>query len=235
MIDIKKFAPPVTRNIIFLNLIIWLTQVVFESRLGINLADYAGLHYIEADKFNIIQLISYMFLHSSSSFEHVFFNMFSLWFLGSVIEQFWGNKRYLTFYIICGISAALVQEAVWAWELHHIATLPANELINLNGSELITASNLLNLPITVGASGAVFGILLAYGMLFPNSELFLLFIPIPIKAKYFVVGYAVIELFYGVSSTGSNIAHFAHLGGMLGGLILILLWRKKGEIRGPYN
>ncbi len=235
MIDIKKIAPPVTRNLIFLNLIIWLAQMVFERKLGIDISSYAGLHYFEASDFNIVQLFSYMFLHSTQSFEHVFFNMFSLWFLGSVIEQFWGSKRYLTFYLVCGISAGLVQEAVWTWDLHHIATLPVNELINLNGTQLIKASELLNLPITVGASGAVFGILLAYGMLFPNSSLFLLFIPVPIKAKYFVIGYAVIELFYGVSATGSNIAHFAHLGGMLGGLLLILLWRKKGEIQGPYN
>ncbi len=230
MIDIKKIAPPVTRNLMFLNFIIWFAQLVFLRRLGIDIADYAGLHYFEASDFNLVQLISYMFLHSSQSFEHVFFNMFSLWFLGSVIEQFWGSKRYLIFYLICGISAGLVQEAIWAWDLHHIATLPTNELINLNGTQLIRASELLNLPITVGASGAVFGILLAYGMLFPDASLFLLFIPVPIKAKYFVIGYAIIELLYGVSATGSNIAHFAHLGGMLGGLLLILLWRKKGEI-----
>ncbi len=235
MIDIKKIAPPVTRNLMFLNLIIWLAQLVFQARLGIDIADYLGLHYIEAERFNIVQFISYMFLHSPNSFEHVLFNMFSLWMFGSTIERFWGTKRYLIFYVICGISAGLVQEVVWSLDLHTIAQMSADSIINLNGEQLVKASELLNIPVTIGASGAVFGILLAFGMLFPNTEMFLFFIPIPIKAKYFVVGYAVIELFYGVSSQGSNIAHFAHLGGMLGGLLLILLWRKKGKIQGPYN
>ncbi len=236
MIDIKRFAPLVTRNLIFLNLIIWLAQKVFQARMGIDLAEYAGLHYFEAGVFNFGQFISYMFLHSTASFDHVFFNMFSLWMFGSTIERFWGSKRYLIFYIVCGISAALVQEATWFIDYHHISNFATNEMINLNGQRLVTAARLLNMPVTIGASGAVFGLLLAFAMLFPNAEMFLFFIPIPIKAKYFVVGYALIELFYGVSASGSNIAHFAHLGGMLGGLILILLWRKQGKInKNPYN
>ncbi len=155
---------------------------------------------------------------------------------GATIERFWGSKRYLTFYIICGISAALVQEAIWAIDYHKLALLEPNSLVNLNGTMVVKASEILNMPVTIGASGAVFGLLLAFAMLFPNAEMFLFFIPIPIKAKYFVVGYAAIELIFGVSSQGSNIAHFAHLGGMLGGLILILLWRKQGKIdKNPYN
>ncbi len=235
MFDIKNFAPPITRNLIFINIIIWLAQVVFRSRFGIDLSEYAGLHYMEASQFNLVQFITYMFLHSPRGFEHVFFNMFSLWMFGATIERFWGSQRYLTFYLVCGISAGLVQELVWAMDLHSVAQMSADSLINLNGANIVKASSLLNMPVTVGASGAVFGLLLAFAMLFPNAEMFLFFIPIPIKAKYFVVGYALIELIYGVSSSGSNIAHFAHLGGMLGGLILILLWRKKGKIQGPYN
>lgn len=227
------FFPPVTRNLIIINFLVWFAELVL-PRYGIDLISIFGLHYFEASEFNLMQLFTYMFLHSDDSINHVFFNMFSLWMFGSLIERFWGKWRYLFFYITCGLSAAIVQEAVWFFSFHELA-LMGSDLVRIGGGAVVQANEALNMAITVGASGAVFGLLLAFGMLFPNSKIFLLFIPIPIKAKYFVIIYGVAEFFFGVSAVGDNVAHFAHLGGMLGGLILILLWRKKGEIDGPYN
>lgn len=227
------FFPPVTRNLIIINFLVWFAELVL-PRYGIDLISIFGLHYFEASEFNLMQLFTYMFLHSDDSINHVFFNMFSLWMFGSLIERFWGKWRYLFFYITCGLSAAIVQEAVWFFSFHELALL-GSDLVRIGGGAVVQANEALNMAITVGASGAVFGLLLAFGMLFPNSKVFLLFIPIPIKAKYFVIIYGVAELFFGVSAVGDNVAHFAHLGGMLGGLILILLWRRKGEIDGPYN
>lgn len=227
------FFPPVTRNLIIINFLVWFAELVL-PRYGIDLISIFGLHYFEASEFNLMQLFTYMFLHSDDSINHVFFNMFSLWMFGSLIERFWGKWRYLFFYITCGLSAAIVQEAVWFFSFHELA-LMGSDLVRIGGGAVVQANEALNMAITVGASGAVFGLLLAFGMLFPNSKVFLLFIPIPIKAKYFVIIYGVAEFFFGVSAVGDNVAHFAHLGGMLGGFILILLWRRKGEIDGPYN
>lgn len=225
-----QFAPPVTQNLIIINAIFWFATYVLGGRFNIDLNDTLGLHYFQAGSFNPVQFVSYMFLHAG--FPHLFFNMFSLWMFGRLIEQFWGTKRFLIFYVICGLTAALAQQIVWAVDL-----MPIVNIVRFpDGAEMLKSA-FLNLPTTVGASGAVFGLLLAFGMLFPNSEIYLFFIPIPIKAKWFVIVYGLIELFLGVApmAGGSNIAHFAHLGGMIGGIILILLWRKKGEIDGPYN
>jgi len=141
---------------------------------------------------------------------------------GRTLEAAWGSKRFLFYYITTGIGAGLVQEVFWYVLLHdQIAMVAAN--IGWEATQLQ-----LNQLVTIGASGAVFGILLAFGMLFPNIPLYLMFIPVPIKAKYFVIGYGLIELFFGISGIQSSVAHFAHLGGMLFGLFLILYWKKKG-------
>ena len=143
---------------------------------------------------------------------------------GRTIEAVWGSRLFLIFYITTGLGAGLIQELTWFVTLHE-GIAEAEAALGVRQTSVM-----LNHIITIGASGAVFGILLAFGMMFPNAELFLMFIPIPIKAKYFVVGYGVIELLLGIrSSSGDNVAHFAHLGGMLFGLILILYWRKKGR------
>lgn len=227
---------PITRNLLIINGLMWIAQYVFALRLHIDLADLLGLHYALSSDFMPWQSLTYMFLHSQEGFQHILFNMLSLWMFGSVVEQIWGSARFLFFYIICGVSAALVQQAVWHYELMDVLALSAEQLINLGGGRIVTQEQLLNLPITIGASGAVLGLLLAFGWLMPNARMVLIFFPFfPIKAKYFVIGYGLVELFLGVSATGSNIAHFAHLGGMLGGLILIHLWRKRGEIDGPYR
>lgn len=216
--------PPVTKNLIIINLLLWLATIVFRKTLGIDLVEYLGLHYFQADRFNAAQMVTYMFMHDPYSFGHVFFNMFSVFIFGRTLESVWGGKRFLVFYMITGIGAGLIQEITWYISLHD-AIANTESMIGWSQTRLV-----LNNIITIGASGAVFGILLAFGMMFPNAELFLMFIPIPIKAKYFVIGYGLIELFLGIRSSGGgdNIAHFAHLGGMLFGLILILYWRKKG-------
>ena len=193
------------------------------KRYGIDVENLLGLHFFLASDFNLSQLISYMVMHAN--FQHIFFNMFAVWMFGRVLEQVWGPKRFLTYYLICGIGAGLIQELVQY--LEYAFTLSNYDSVNLGiAGGIIPMEEYLNMMTTVGASGAVYGILLAFGMLFPNSQMFIFPLPFPIKAKYFVIGYAVLELFLGLGG-GDGVAHFAHLGGMLFGLILIIYWRKK--------
>ncbi|MCD7711256.1 MAG: rhomboid family intramembrane serine protease, partial [Firmicutes bacterium] len=153
---------------------------------------------------------------------------------GRVLENVWGAKRFLIFYMITGIGAGLIQELVWFWDLRDVI-FSGQDMINLNGVQLLSKSQFLNLFITIGASGAVFGILLAFGMFFPNVPLYIMFLPIPIKAKYFVVFYGLAELFLGVADFGGDsVAHFAHLGGMLFGYIMIRYWKKKDADNGRF-
>lgn len=231
---LERFAPLVTRNLIFINLIVWLAQLVLPKSLGFDITDWGALHFYYGSAAHFYQYITYMFLHSTDSLMHILNNMFMLWMFGSVIERYWGPKRFLIYYLITGITAALTQQTVWAIDLSSV-TSGVYQFVNLGNNQIIPAAEFLNMPTTVGASGAVFGLLLAYGMLFPNSEMYYLFLPIPIKAKYIVLLFGAYELFSGVHATGSNVAHFAHLGGMIGGIILILLWRRKKIISGPYN
>ena len=231
---LERFAPLVTRNLIFINLIVWLAQLVLPKSLGFDITDWGALHFYYGSAAHFYQYITYMFLHSTDSLMHILNNMFMLWMFGSVIERYWGPKRFLIYYLITGITAALTQQIVWAIDLNRV-TSGAYQFVKLGDNGIIPVAEFLNMPTTVGASGAVFGLLLAYGMLFPNSEMYYLFLPIPIKAKYIVLLFGAYELFSGVHATGSNVAHFAHLGGMIGGIILILLWRRKKIISGPYN
>ena len=231
---LERFAPLVTRNLIFINLIVWVAQLVLPKSLGLDITDWGALHFYYGSAAHFYQYITYMFLHSTDSLMHILNNMFMLWMFGSVIERYWGPKRFLIYYLITGITAALTQQIVWAIDLSSV-TSGAYQFVNLGDNGIIPVAEFLNMPTTVGASGAVFGLLLAYGMLFPNSEMYYLFLPIPIKAKYIVLLFGAYELFSGVHATGSNVAHFAHLGGMIGGIILILLWRRKKIISGPYN
>ncbi|MDO5522953.1 MAG: rhomboid family intramembrane serine protease [Bacteroidia bacterium] len=240
--------PPVTLNIIIINVILWLAQIVF-LRQGISLTEKLGLHYVESQGFRIYQLVTYMFLHDTGSFMHVFFNMFAVFMFGRTLEHVWGPKRFLTFYMVTGIGAGLVQLLVAFLRIQSLKSGMSAEaieevytqgysLLQQNMNYINDASGGLNLAlnsVTVGASGAVFGILLAFGMLFPNAELFIIPFPFPIKAKWFVIGYGVFELFFGISNfSWDNVAHFAHLGGMLFGIVMILYWRKKDKIHGNY-
>lgn len=217
-------TPPVTKNIIIINVIVFMATLV-ATNYGIDLSAYLGLHFFLAKDFNVVQLVTYMFMHGG--FTHIFFNMFAVWMFGRILEQTWGPKKFLSFYIICGIGAGLVQEAVQY--IYYLTVLSGYAGVNI-GASVVSMGAYLNMMTTVGASGAVYGILLAFGMTYPNDKMFIFPLPFPIKAKWFVVGYVVIELWSAISNNpGDNVAHFAHLGGMLFGLILILYWKHKNK------
>lgn len=207
--------PPVVKNLLILNVLFFLADISLQTR-GIDLTQWLGLHYITAQDFYPWQFITYMFMHGN--FSHLFFNMFALWMFGYALENHWGSKRFLVYYLITGVGAALIQTGVLALEIRGMTqSLPP-----------FAAQHYINQIVTVGASGAVYGILLAFGMCFPNVPIFLYFF-FPIKAKWFVIIYGVIELFAGIGGTADGVAHFAHLGGMIFGLLLILYWRKHGS------
>ena len=188
---------PGVKNLIIINLLIWLFDITNYNKhlIGIDLHEMFGLHYWELDSFNPFQMITYMFLHDRSGIMHVFFNMFNLWMFGAAMENFWGTRRFIIYYLACGIGAGLLY-----------AMIPG-------------------LHVTVGASAAVYGLLLAFGMTFPNEYIYLYFL-MPIKTKWFIGGMIAIELIQGIFYSYDGIAHFAHLGGMLIGFLLILWWRK---------
>ncbi len=222
--------PVVTKNLLAINIILFFAKIVAE-RYGIDLNNWLGLHLFLADDFRPIQLVTYMFMHGD--FTHILFNMFALWMFGRVLENVWGAKRFLIYYFVAGIGAGIIQEAVQY--IYYSTELSVYQYVILNGIK-VPMAEYLNLWTTVGASGAVYALLLAFAMTFPNERLFVFPIPMPIKAKYFVIFYGLLELFMGMSPrVGDNVAHFAHLGGMLFGFILIIYWRKTGKIYGPYN
>lgn len=208
----------------------FLATIVLEKQ-GIDLNNILGLHLFLAHDFKPYQLITYMFMHGGLT--HLLFNMLALFMFGRVLESVWGTRRFLTFYMVTGIGAGLLQQLVQY--IYFETQLSMYIGVNLGGGIEIQMSEYLNLWTTVGASGAVYGILLAFAMTFPNEKLFVIPFPFPIKAKYFVMIFGAIELISGLTPrVGDNVAHFAHLGGMLFGLLLILYWRKKGDIHGPY-
>lgn len=219
--------PTVTKNLIIINVLVFFGTLVAQ-RYGIDLTNYLGLHFFLASDFNPAQLITYMFMHGG--FSHLFFNMFAVFMFAPILEQTWGPRRFLFYYILCGIGAGLIQEGVQY--IQYITEYA--QYTQFNVGRIVSQGEFLNMLTTVGASGAVYAILLAFGMLFPNNRMFIFPLPFPIKAKYFVAGYALIELYSGVANSADNIAHFAHLGGMIFGLILILYWRKKDRSNGTY-
>ncbi len=217
-----KNIPPITRNLLFINIILFMVQQVISVRYGDVLTELFGLHFVLAPAFRIYQPLTYMFLHASWS--HVLFNMFSLWMFGRIIEETMGQKRFIIYYFVCGIGAAFCQE-LWQFGEYYLTGMAQYDAANVNGN-IIPMSSFLDQWVTIGASGACYGVLLAFGMTFPNQRIMLLIPPIPMKAKYFVIGYAVIEAYSAFTSNG-NVAHFAHLGGMLFGWFLFRYWRKQ--------
>ncbi len=234
-----KNIPPVVKNLLIINGLFFLATILLKNQ--VDLTEYLGLHYWDSPGFYPHQLVTYMFMHSSQDFTHVLFNMFAVWMFGRVLEQVWGGKRFLIYYMVTGVGAGLIQLLVAYIRIQGLGdavTPQVMDLVMTEGYQAIlqgqnfsdpflgTLNGLIN-GVTVGASGAVFGILLAFGMLFPNTELMLLFPPIPIKAKWFVMGYGALELYMGFANNPQdNVAHFAHLGGMLFGFILIKMWKK---------
>ena len=215
--------PPVTKNLLIINVLCYLASLAFRSH-GVDFDELFGLHFFLASGFRPWQLFTYMFMHAN--WTHLFFNMFAVWMFGRIIEQTMGRNRFLFYYLTCGLGAGIMQEIVQTAEFWYYG-YGAYEQANIGGV-LIPMAEYLNRWNTVGASGAVYGILLAFGVTYPNERLFIFPIPVPIKAKFFVIGYAVIELLSALSQNGDGVAHMAHLGGMLVGLLLLLYWRKGG-------
>jgi len=220
--------PEIVKNLLILNGLFFLATVSLNN-LGIDLVKILGLHQFQSPDFRPHQLITHLFMHGN--FTHLFFNMFALWMFGKILENVWGPKRFLIYYMITGIGAASIHLLISQYQIISISNqIP--EMVNLAiegryNPSIPISKKLTQLIITptVGASGAVFGLLLAFGMLFPNALLYLYF-AIPIKAKYFVIGYGLIELYAGISNNpADNVAHFAHLGGMIFGFFLIKYWK----------
>jgi membrane associated rhomboid family serine protease len=274
-----EILPPIVKNLLIINGLVFLATIVL-GRQGIDLSEYLALHHFSSDKFDVWQLVTHLFMHGNvggerpmyeGGFMHLFSNMFALWMFGSVLENVFGAKRFLSFYLMCGIGASLLHLGVWTYELNQVqqvvnlfngpitldeftsylskhkynrntyfgtflydirdqwaAAQPVGEPFMQSIAVGLQKFSTMQRDIpTVGASGAVFGILFAFGYLFPNTALYLYFIPIPIKAKYFVAFYAIFELYSGIrNSAGDNIAHYAHLGGMLFAFIILKVWNK---------
>ncbi len=221
--------PEVVKNLLIINGLFFLATISLDN-FGLDLVKIFGLHQFQSPDFRPHQIISHLFMHGD--FTHLFFNMFALWMFGKILENVWGAKRFLTFYIVTGIGAAFVHLLISQYQILSISNqIP--EMVNLAiegryNPSIPISKKLTQLIITptVGASGAVFGLLLAFGMLFPNTLLYIYF-AIPIKAKYFVLAYGILELYSGISNNpADNVAHFAHLGGMIFGYFLIKYWRK---------
>ena len=216
--------PTITKNLLIINLIAFLATSILELR-GIDLKDIGGLHFFMASDFHLYQLVTYLFLHAN--FMHILSNMFGLWMFGCVIENVWGPKKFLFYYISCGIGAGLLQEIAQLGSFYMTITsqdpsVSFGEIFAI-GQQL---SQQLNAWTTIGASGAVYAVILAFGMTFPNERLFIIPFPFPIKAKWFVLFYVAIEFFSALGSSGDGVAHTAHLGGMLFGFLMIRYWNR---------
>ncbi len=231
--------PPVVKNLLIINVLIWLVMAISPDA-DRAFTKYLALYYFSSPGFLPFQLFTYMFLHGG--FTHLFFNMFALVMFGGTIERAMGSARFLFYYISVGIGAALIQMGVYAIYIHHLESFfdaaTCNEIItrgwdliqqnyNYSDPDAGALNSFVNRPM-VGASGAIYGVLLAFGFLFPNVPIYLFFIPIPIKAKWLIIGYFVLELFYGLGGLADNVAHFAHIGGMIFGFLLLLYWKHKG-------
>jgi membrane associated rhomboid family serine protease len=242
-----NMLPVVVKNLLIINGLFFLASIGLEKGNIVDLNDILGMHYFASPLFKPYQIITYMFMHAT--FMHLFFNMFALWMFGYILENVWGPKKFLIYYMVTGIGAIMIQMLVNYIQISYLEASMSGEQISMVLNEGFKAiqenknfldpsmaelNALLNTS-TIGASGSVFGILLAFGMMFPNTMIYVYF-AIPIKAKWFVMIYGAIELISGVANTsGDNVAHFAHLGGMLFGFILIMIWKKKDKKRNFYE
>ena len=233
-----SYLPEVVKNLLIINALFFLGKIVLGGNFGIDLDKLFGLHNWQSPDFRPHQFVTHLFMHGN--FSHILFNMFALWMFGKILENVWGPKRFLIYYMVTELGAALLHLGVSQYEIQNLQSqLKATDLNILleNGKSILEGNQnysnqimgklnlLINTP-TVGASGAVFGILLAFGMLFPNTLLYIYF-AIPVKAKYFVIVYGALELYLGISNNpADNVAHFAHLGGMLFGFLLLKYWKK---------
>ena len=221
-----RSIPIVTKNLLIVNVVAFILCLVMghDASGGYLLNEWLGLHFFMASDFRIYQLFTYMFMHGG--WEHIIFNMFALWMFGCVVERAWGPKKFLFYYITCGVGAGFFQEAAQYVSYLYNDFSAYQFIVDANGARL-PMGDYLNQLTTVGASGAIYAILLAFGMIYPNERIFIFPLPVPIKAKYFVIGYAAIELGSALATTGDGVAHIAHLGGMVFGFFMIRYWRKQ--------
>jgi membrane associated rhomboid family serine protease len=228
-------TPPVTKNLIIINVVMLLLAMLFQRMFNVNLNGVLGMFYFQSPFSKPWQIVTHMFMHGGLG--HIFFNMYALWIFGKTLESVWGSKRFLIYYLATGLGAAFFHQLVnyiqfapeiaalkGAYSVDRINYALLNEILQ-PGNQFYQLGREFMRP-TVGASGAVYGVLLAFGMLFPNTPLYIMFIPIPIKAKWLVIGFGALELFLGITQSGGSIAHFAHLGGMIFGFFLIRYWNK---------
>lgn len=241
-----NILPLVTKNLLIINGLAFLASLTIENVFRYDINAHFGLYYFGSEQFQPIQLLTYMFLHAD--FQHILFNMFAFWMFGSAVENYWGSKRFLFYYLATGIGAALIQQLVGWIRIESMAGNVDPQMLEQvihEGRSILDSNrnfvgdlgtlNLIYNVQTIGASGSVFGILLAFGMLFPNALIYVYF-AIPVKAKWLVIGYGALELYSGLAnSAGDNVAHFAHLGGMLFGFILIKYWKKHDNPFNMYN
>lgn len=214
---------PIVLNLIIINVLVYLAQMLTGGMQNADTAtDLFALHHYKSTYFQPYQIVTHMFMHGG--FFHLLFNMFALWMFGSMVERVWGPKRFLIFYLICGLGAAFFQMGSYAfdwWQVDHAVL----------STDLMEEYQLrLRMQATVGASGAIMGVLAAFGYLFPNTEMIIFPIPVPIKAKWAIMGMIALDVFGGVVKVqGDNIAHFAHIGGALIGFLLVLYWNKNNK------
>jgi membrane associated rhomboid family serine protease len=264
----RPITPPVVRGLLIVSIAFYIIVLGLAEFFKVDSFQYLGLYTWSSSLFRPWQLITHLFLHDTTQVFHLFFNMLGLWMFGSAMEQFWGSKRFLIYFLITGIGAGMLHITVTGWQLAPVQqatdvflTFPSytlfeqyvsnylpgsydNEYINnflkawyydrLNPGYIAESQKIveeistfrLN-TVAVGSSGAIYGLLLAFGMTFPNAMIMMLIPPIPMKAKYFVFVFGAIELVLGLrNSLTDNVAHFAHLGGMVFGIVMILIWRK---------
>ena len=219
-------TPPITLNLIIANFVVWLACAILP--IGDAIREYGMLYWIGSEKFHAYQFFTYMFLHAD--FQHMFFNMFSLWMFGRTLEIDLGPKKFLTYFFVCGVGAALLHMGVAAVEWLNIKSHIAAEATTMGVSAAQLANKIFTNHAMLGASGAVMGVVMSFGVLHPNAMVMLMFPPIPMKAKWFVVIFLVIEFSAGVVGVSDSIAHFAHLGGMLWGWLLLRYWKKTHQI-----
>ena len=214
--------PTLTKNLLIINVLAYAAGLAVQRYVDLN--DIMGLHFMLAPDFRVWQLVTYLFMHGG--FHHLFFNMFALWMFGCIVENTMGTRRYALYYLACGIGAGLFQEAA---QLVQFYTIAESSIEGFSPSDLLAVAH-ANAPAlgtwtTVGASGAVYGILLAFGMSYPDERIFIFPLPLPIKAKWIVIGYAAIEVYMAMTASGDDVAHLAHLGGMAVGYMLMRYWR----------
>lgn len=219
--------PPVIKNLLIINGLVWLAQITIGKQGIVDMSGTFALHYVQSFLYKPWQFITYMFLHDPGGPMHLLFNMFALWMFGSTLENLWGSKRFLIFYLICGVGAALVHMGALWYDVQQ-----AERAVSLGMEPLSYYDAVLNAP-TLGASGAVMGIFAAFAYTFPNTQLFIIPIPFPIKAKWAMAGLIALDLFGGFSNSSDGVAHFAHVGGALVGILLLVIWNKRDR-RGFY-